>query len=173
MHVSWLQIVALLLSVSACGCLGPVNDSAELAVGSGRIRLERRFETGFLPGAVIELKSWSSSSKSWREVARFHHDDPISIPLANVKTFGSSSVLFYLNTLLAASTDSGETWVLWNTRTGITPKCPFAAWIDTVDDLSSAGTGEMIVRCPAYDTPEQRVFRTSDSGRTWLFTEFK
>ena len=171
MNRATLQILVT-YTILLTACLGPVEEYHDEHFGLLELRIEKRYELGFMGHTVFILKARNSGDKKWDEVTTFLADDPIDIPRDNLKLINPKTVMFFFNEKFVVSTDLGGTWSLWDTTKDIKPGCPYASWIKTVT-VDENGSGVMTVECPSNTDPNTRLFNTVDSGKTWNFVKFQ
>ena len=168
-------IIAFLLT--ACGLhenprRGSIIDTWQNSSDSVEVRITVYREVGtYLNGAYYVFESAPVESEHWEEFMEFRHDDDVPIPKNQVRFVDSRTAYVFIGWMYAITTNGGEDWSVWDAKINLPDwQCCNYSLIRDVE-LSSSGTGTMILNPIPYRRGEVAKLRTTDYGFTWIVTE--
>lgn len=146
---------------------GEVVDRWQTQGGDLRIRVEKREEQGWLPGAHYVFQS-SRSKEPWREIMTFRHDDPVPIPRDNIRFVNNRVAFVFMGWMFAVTPDGGSNWFVWNAQTDL-PNWTCCNY-GLIKDVSILADGDGTMTLKVIDGrrgEEVPVLETTDYGRHW------
>jgi hypothetical protein len=108
----------------------------------------------------------SLSSNEWHEIMEDHVDDDMPIPRDKVRFLNDQTAYVFLNSVFAATVDSGHTWKVWDAKKNVPDwQCCNQAFIKDVS-ITADGKGRMTLG-PRFNDIKVKELHTKDYGITW------
>lgn len=136
-----------------------IEEQQEISNGTFKVRVQKR--PVFFMQYYYILQSSSTKSYFWQEVTAHLRDDPVPIPIGQLRFVNEQVGYFFMDDFLAVSVDAGQTWTLWK---------PNELGIDDVI-INPDGTGTAKLWNYDYHL-KHRVYsfaHTTNYGQRWNF----
>jgi hypothetical protein len=146
--------------------MGKLIETWETTNKTFKVRVNKYAEEsgGFVAGAYYAFESTRVVSDKWKEFMIIHHDDPDPIPHEQVRFVNDQVGYVFMVYKYAVTTDSGDTWALWDIVKDLPDWQRSRAAIKEVQ-IAPDGSGKMILT-PFTNQPAPEL-HTKDYGRHW------
>jgi hypothetical protein len=123
--------------------------------------------SGFAPGAYYVFRSAPLSSGRWQEIFTFRHDDPVPIPLEQLRFVNDKTGYVFMGWIYAVTTDGASNWSVWSAEKDLPGwQCCNYRLIQDVR-VGPDGVGTMKLNSIPGRSGEVPELHTNDYGRHW------
>lgn len=143
-----------------------ILERQEVRNGGLSIRVTAYKETGgFLVGAYYVFESMPRSSRRWKKMMVYRHEDPVKIPIDQIRFVDGTVAYLFMGWKYAVTTDAGKNWSIWSADTALVEwkDCNYILIREAI--IHSDGTGTCDALCLRRNEPLRLA--TVDFGRTW------
>jgi hypothetical protein len=155
-------VVSSLLVLAGCVKLQRPDETWE-SPGPIRVRIERKYSLG---NDYYFFNALDAPTGRWKPVMSVWRDASATMPVESVRSVDSRTGYLFLLDQIAATTDGGSTWSVFNTTKYFNCGWDGCASIKDVS-LSTGGVG-VLVGSKRVDTQwVEFKLETKDFGRTW------